>query len=255
MDAAKIAGLHYLRLIRETITALAYGIFKTDLPENDPLNVDFINVWHADQCSNLERVKKPLEKALAEAGVTLENIRAVEVVGSGSRVPAIIKILTEFFGKEPSRTMNTSECVAKGSALVCFILGPTIKVREFQLLEEEEVEVLVVKESAKEPAKMETDEASLDPAPSSTTETNMSMQDAKGSVELLVETPKKKVKKTSVPVSELVYGGMATIDLPKSMEMEVEIALQDRVIAKLEELQKVGVSAMLYLFKLGRWMY
>ncbi|CAA2995293.1 Hypothetical predicted protein [Olea europaea subsp. europaea] len=107
-----------------------------------------------------------------------------------------------------------------------------------QLLEEEEVEVLVVKESAKEPAKMETDEASLDPAPSSTTETNISMQDAKGSVELLVETPKKKVKKTSVPVSELVYGGMATIDLQKSMEMEVEIALQDRVIAKLEELQK-----------------
>ncbi|PIN00401.1 Molecular chaperones HSP105/HSP110/SSE1, HSP70 superfamily [Handroanthus impetiginosus] len=83
----------------------------------------------------LERVKKPLEKALAEAGLTIENIHSVEVVGSGSRVPAIIKILTEFFGKEPRRTMNASECVAKGSALQCAILSPTFKVREFQVNE------------------------------------------------------------------------------------------------------------------------
>lgn len=81
----------------------------------------------------LERVKKPLEKALAEAGLAAENIHTVEVVGSGSRVPAVIKILTEFFGKEPRRTMNASECVAKGCALQCAILSPTFKVREFQV--------------------------------------------------------------------------------------------------------------------------
>ena len=81
----------------------------------------------------LERVKKPLEKALAEAGLTTDNIHAVEVVGSGSRVPAVLKILTEFFGKEPRRTMNASECVAKGCALQCAILSPTFKVKEFQV--------------------------------------------------------------------------------------------------------------------------
>ncbi|KAL5074887.1 hypothetical protein RYX36_013871 [Vicia faba] len=42
----------------------------------------------------LERVKGPLEKALAEAGLTVDNIHMVEVVGSGSRVAAINKILT-----------------------------------------------------------------------------------------------------------------------------------------------------------------
>ncbi|CAO2813311.1 unnamed protein product [Amaranthus hypochondriacus] len=83
----------------------------------------------------LERVKKPLEKALAEAGLTVEDIHAVEIVGSGSRVPAICKILTEFFGKEPRRTMNASECVAKGCALQCAILSPTFKVKEFQVNE------------------------------------------------------------------------------------------------------------------------
>ncbi|PKA64524.1 Heat shock 70 kDa protein 14 [Apostasia shenzhenica] len=83
----------------------------------------------------LERVKGPLEKALLDAGLTVDNIHSVEVVGSGSRVPAIIKILTEFFGKEPRRTMNASECVARGCALQCAILSPTFKVREFQVHE------------------------------------------------------------------------------------------------------------------------
>ncbi|MED6142600.1 hypothetical protein PIB30_115316, partial [Stylosanthes scabra] len=42
LDAATIAGLHPLRLFHETTaTALAYGIYKTDLPENDQLNVAF----------------------------------------------------------------------------------------------------------------------------------------------------------------------------------------------------------------------
>jgi heat shock protein 4 len=81
----------------------------------------------------LERVKGPLERALAEAGLSVDDIHMVEVVGSGSRVPAINKILTEFFKKEPRRTMNASECVAKGAALQCAILSPTFKVREFQV--------------------------------------------------------------------------------------------------------------------------
>ena len=81
----------------------------------------------------MERVKKPLEKALAEAQLTVGDIYAVEVVGSGSRVPAVIKILTEFFGKAPRRTMNASECVSKGCALECAILSPTFKARDFQV--------------------------------------------------------------------------------------------------------------------------
>jgi heat shock protein 4 len=47
LNAAQIAGLNCLRLINETTaTALAYGIFKTDLPENDPVHVAFVDVGH-----------------------------------------------------------------------------------------------------------------------------------------------------------------------------------------------------------------
>ncbi|CAA2957822.1 heat shock 70 kDa 15-like [Olea europaea subsp. europaea] len=475
IDAATIAGLHPLRLFHETTaTALAYGIYKTDLPENDPLHIAFVDVGHGSMqvciaafkkgqlkilahsfdmslggrdfdevlfqhfaakfkeeykidvfqnaraclrlraaCEKLkkvlsanpeaplnieclmdekdvrgyikreefeqisvpilERVKKPLEKALAEADLTVENIHTVEVVGSGSRVPAIMKILTEFFGKEPRRTMNASESVAKGCALQCAILSPTFKVREFQvnesfpfpialswkgsapdtqngavdnqqitvvfpkgnpipsmkaltfyrsgtftidvqyadvselqapakistytigpfqssngerlklkvkirlnfhgivsvesatLLEEEEVEVPVVKESVEKPSKMETNEAPGDSLPPSATEADVNMQDAKADdapgaengvpesgdkpvqmeTDTKVEVPKKKVKRTSVPVSEQVYGGMGTEEVQKAVEKEFEMALQDRIMEETKE-KKNAVEAYVY---------
>merc|ERR1719399_1635686 len=40
LDATRIAGLNCLRLMHETTaTALAYGIYKTELPEKDPITV------------------------------------------------------------------------------------------------------------------------------------------------------------------------------------------------------------------------
>ncbi|XP_016169721.1 heat shock 70 kDa protein 14 [Arachis ipaensis] len=476
MDAATIAGLHPLRLLHETTaTALAYGIYKTDLPESDTLNVAFVDVGHASMqvciagfkkgqlkvlahsydrslggrdfdevlfhhfaakfkeeykidvlqnaraslrlraaCEKLkkvlsanpeaplnieclmdekdvrgfikreefeqlsipilERVKRPLEKALAEAGLTVENIHMVEIVGSGSRVPAINKILTDFFKKDPRRTMNASECVARGCALQCAILSPTFKVREFQvnesfpfsislswkgsgpdaqdsgpdskqstivfpkgnpipsikaltfyrpgtftvevqyddvselqipakistytigpfqstkvekakikvrvrlnlhgivsvesatLIEEEEIEIPVSKDT-----KMETDEAAA--APPSSTDNDVNMQDAKTTTDAnattgadaagengvpeagdkpvqmetdnKVEAPKKKVKKTTIPVAEVVYGALAPVDVQKAVEKEFEMALQDRVMEETKD-KKNAVEAYVY---------
>ncbi|GMH14259.1 hypothetical protein Nepgr_016100 [Nepenthes gracilis] len=47
LDAATIAGLHSLQLIHETTAiALAYGIYKTELPEQDQLNIAFVDIGH-----------------------------------------------------------------------------------------------------------------------------------------------------------------------------------------------------------------
>ncbi|KAJ7962974.1 putative Heat shock 70 kDa protein [Quillaja saponaria] len=476
LDAATIAGLHPLRLMHETTaTALAYGIYKTDLPENDQLNVAFVDIGHASMqvciagfkkgqlkilahsfdrslggrdfdevlfqhfaakfkeeykidvfqnaraclrlragCEKLkkmlsanpeaplnieclmdekdvrgyikrdefeqisvpilERVKKPLEKALAEAGLTIENVHMVEVVGSGSRVPAVIKILTDFFKKEPRRTMNASECVARGCALECAILSPTFKVREFQvnenfpfsialswkgsgpdvhngaqdsqlstlvfpkgnpipsvkaltfyrsgtfsvdvqyadvselqtppkistytigpfqstkserakvkvkarlnlhgivsiesatLLEEEELDVPVSREQAGGNTKMESDDVPSDAAPPSSSEADVNMLDAKATADApgaengvpetrdkpvemdtdtKVEAPKKKVKRTNIPVAELVYGALAPVDVQKAVEKEFEMALQDRVMEETKD-KKNAVEAYVY---------
>ncbi|KAA8518554.1 hypothetical protein F0562_016028 [Nyssa sinensis] len=56
---------------------------------------------------------------------------------------------------------------------------------------------------------------------------------------LPVEVPKKKVKKINIPVSELVYGGMAPVDVQKAVENEFEMALQDCVIEETKDKKNV----------------
>ncbi|KAK6118068.1 hypothetical protein DH2020_048188 [Rehmannia glutinosa] len=68
IDAATIAGLHPLRLFHETTaTALAYGIYKTDLPENEPINVAFVDVGHASMQVCIAAFKKGQLKILAHS--------------------------------------------------------------------------------------------------------------------------------------------------------------------------------------------
>ncbi|KAI3745375.1 hypothetical protein L1987_58486 [Smallanthus sonchifolius] len=85
-------------------------------------------------CSDLlQRVTVPCVKAVKDAGISVNNIYAIELVGSGSRVPVIMRILTSLFRREPRRTLNASECVARGCSLHCAMLSPTFRVREYQV--------------------------------------------------------------------------------------------------------------------------
>ena len=54
---------------------------------------------------------------MSAAGLAVEDIAFVEVVGGCSRAPAMCKALESFFKKPLSRTMNASEAVARGCAL------------------------------------------------------------------------------------------------------------------------------------------
>nr|GFA15983.1 heat shock 70 kDa protein 16-like [Tanacetum cinerariifolium] len=81
----------------------------------------------------LERVMDPCIKAVHDSGISLDKIYTIELVGSGSRIPAIMKRLTSLFQKEPTRTLNASECVARGCALRCAMLSPTLKVQDYKV--------------------------------------------------------------------------------------------------------------------------
>lgn len=81
----------------------------------------------------LERIRVPCSKALADAGLTSKEIHSVELVGSGSRIPAIARVLASLFKVEPRRTLNASECVARGCALQCAMLSPIFRVREYEV--------------------------------------------------------------------------------------------------------------------------
>lgn len=79
----------------------------------------------------LARVHHPLEQALAQAKLAKEDIDIIEVVGGGSRVPALKERIQEFFGKTLSFTLNADEALARGSAFSCAILSPVFRVRDF----------------------------------------------------------------------------------------------------------------------------
>lgn len=81
----------------------------------------------------LKKILETCGKALSDSCLTVEEIRSVELVGSGSRIPMIGRMLASYFKREPSRKMNASECVAHGCALQCAMLSPTFCVREYEV--------------------------------------------------------------------------------------------------------------------------
>ncbi|KAF4340343.1 heat shock protein [Fusarium beomiforme] len=81
----------------------------------------------------LARTHTPLEEALAQAKLTKDDIDVIEVVGGGSRVPALKERIQSFFGKPLSFTLNADEALARGSAFSCAILSPVFRVRDFSV--------------------------------------------------------------------------------------------------------------------------
>ena len=81
----------------------------------------------------LERATAPLEQALAEAKLKIEDIDAIEMVGGCTRVPSLKERISKFFGKPLSFTLNQDEAVARGCAFSCAILSPVFRVRDFSI--------------------------------------------------------------------------------------------------------------------------
>ncbi|TKY87727.1 hypothetical protein EX895_003308 [Sporisorium graminicola] len=81
----------------------------------------------------LERITVPLETALAQSGLTKDQIHSIEMVGGSSRVPALKERISAFFGKSLSFTSNQDEAVARGCTLACAVLSPVFKVRDFSI--------------------------------------------------------------------------------------------------------------------------
>ncbi|KAL2038019.1 hypothetical protein N7G274_009239 [Stereocaulon virgatum] len=81
----------------------------------------------------LDRATVPLEQALAEAKMKVEDIDSIEMVGGCTRVPSLKDRISKFFGKGLSFTLNQDEAVARGCAFSCAILSPIFRVRDFSV--------------------------------------------------------------------------------------------------------------------------
>ena len=79
-------------------------------------------------CDHLvQKTIEPCRIALRDAGLQASQIDEVILVGGSTRIPAIQKIVEEFFGKTPNRSVNPDEVVAVGAAIQGGVLTGEVK--------------------------------------------------------------------------------------------------------------------------------
>ena len=75
----------------------------------------------------LQSTLEPVKKALADAGKKASDIDEVVLVGGQTRMPAVQKLVADFFGKEPHKGVNPDEVVAIGAAVQAGVLKGEVK--------------------------------------------------------------------------------------------------------------------------------
>lgn len=71
----------------------------------------------------LKRIEGPVKKAVADAGITMEKIDEVVLVGGSTRMPMVQELVRQLTGKEPNKSVNPDEVVAIGAAIQGGVLG------------------------------------------------------------------------------------------------------------------------------------
>lgn len=77
--------------------------------------------------SLIQATIEPCRKALSDAGLKASDINEVILVGGSTRIPAVQKIVEDFFGRVPSKGVNPDEVVAVGAAIQGGVLTGEVK--------------------------------------------------------------------------------------------------------------------------------
>ena len=70
---------------------------------------------------------EPMRKALKDAGLTVDQVNKVILVGGSTRIPAVQDAVKKITGKEPFKGINPDECVAIGAAIQGGVLAGDVK--------------------------------------------------------------------------------------------------------------------------------
>jgi len=75
----------------------------------------------------VQNTLEPCRKALKDAGLTVDDIHEVVLVGGMTRMPLVVKTVKDFFKKEPHKGVNPDEVVAVGAAIQGGVLKGEVK--------------------------------------------------------------------------------------------------------------------------------
>ena len=116
----ELSGMTSTNINLPFITATAAGPLHFDATltraEFDRLTADLV-----------ENTMGPTRDALRDAGVSVNEIDKVLLVGSSTRIPAVQDAVKKFIGKDPFKGINPDECVAIGAAIQGGVLGGDVK--------------------------------------------------------------------------------------------------------------------------------
>ncbi|MEL7656191.1 MAG: molecular chaperone DnaK [Bacillota bacterium] len=92
------------------------------------LNMDITRAKFDQLTSHLvEKTIEPMRKAMADAGVTTNDLAKVILVGGSTRIPAVQDAVKKITGKDPFKGINPDECVAIGAAVQAGVLTGEVK--------------------------------------------------------------------------------------------------------------------------------
>ena len=95
------------------------------MSENGPIHLDeTLTRAQFEQMTKdlLDRCKAPFQNVIKDAGIKLEDIDHVVLVGGSTRMPAVSALVKELAGKEPNKGVNPDEVVALGASLQAGVL-------------------------------------------------------------------------------------------------------------------------------------
>ncbi len=75
----------------------------------------------------IEKMRKPLEQAIADAKLSPDKIDKIVLVGGPTRMPIVQKFVEDYVGKQVERGIDPMEAVAKGAAIQAGVLGGEVK--------------------------------------------------------------------------------------------------------------------------------
>lgn len=75
----------------------------------------------------VESTVVPMQNAIKDAGITVNDIDKILLVGGSTRVPLVQETVKKVTGKEPHKGINPDECVAVGAAIQGGVLGGEVK--------------------------------------------------------------------------------------------------------------------------------
>lgn len=75
----------------------------------------------------IQRTIEPMKKAIKDAGISASEIDEVVLVGGMTRMPKVIEVVKNFFGKEPHKGVNPDEVVSAGAAIQGGVLKGDVK--------------------------------------------------------------------------------------------------------------------------------